>query len=51
MERLMMLATIMGAILAINKVIKLIPLSPYERQRLEDALFYLEGIYRERKKK
>jgi hypothetical protein len=50
MERLMMLATIYGGIRAIEKILEL-ELAIYERQRLEDALFYLEGLYDDRKKK
>lgn len=49
-KRLVLLSTIYCAILAVEKVLKTVNLSTYERYRLEDALFYLEGIYRERKR-
>lgn len=49
--RLFMLSILYGAIMAIEKVIRVIDLTPYERQRLDDALFYIEGIYNDRKKK
>jgi hypothetical protein len=48
--RLFMLSTIYGAVMALEKVLRAIELTPYERQRLDDALFYLEGIYADRKK-
>lgn len=49
MSRALILSTLMGGIMAIEKIIKIIPLDTYEHQRLEDALFYLNGIYNIRK--
>lgn len=51
MQRLIMLATIYRAILAIEKILETVSLTPYERQRLDDALHYLYGIYNDRKNK
>lgn len=50
MERLEMLSTIYGAIIAIERILNKIELSQYERQRLEDSLHYLNMLYEDRKK-
>ena len=51
MQRLVMLATIYSGIIAVEKILKTVPLTPYERQRLDDALHYLYGLYNDRKNK
>jgi hypothetical protein len=48
-ERLVLLATVYSAMIAVDRVLKTVELTTYQRQRLEDALHYLNYIYAEKK--
>ncbi|AYP68328.1 hypothetical protein PQE75_gp151 [Bacillus phage vB_BcoS-136] len=44
-----MLSTIYSGIIATRKILETVDLSIYQRQRLEDSLFYLEKLYEDKK--